>query len=113
MFKNISLISTLFILSYSYVWAQPIQNLSVRHPLAASKEKQVILKNLDFKTVMMAFYQKEIQHIKISQLDNGQAEYVGIQSAQNTGVTEDAAAVLVFSPAQPYRDIDNEMRYLL
>ncbi len=113
MFKNISLISTLFILSYSYVWAQPIQDLSVRYPLAASKEKQVVLKNLDFKTVMMAFYQKEIQHIKISQLDNGQAEYVGIQSAQNTGVTENATAVLVFSPAQSYRDIDNEIRYLL
>ena len=87
------------------------QNIAVKS-VEKSKEK-IILQDLEFKTVMMALYQKDIQYVKIQQLDNNNVDYVGIKNAEHTAISEKNDAVIVFSPAKIYRNAQNELRYLI
>lgn len=81
--------------------------------ISAQSNQAVVLKDLNFKTVMMAFYQKQLKHIVIPELDQEKAEYVGIQSAEHTAIRADQAGVLIFSPAEIYHNLKQEKRYLL
>lgn len=81
--------------------------------LSLEQAKQpVILKDLNFKTVMMAFYQKQLKHIVIPELDQEKVSYVGINKAEHTGISDDQPAVLIFSPAETYETLDHQQRYL-
>lgn len=77
-----------------------------------NNRQKVVLKDLDFKTVMMAFYQKEIQFVKIPELDHEKLQYVGIKNDSNDSSVNESG-VLIFSPAQSFINADNEARYLL
>lgn len=77
-------------------------------------KKSIILKDLDFKTVMMAFYQKDIQYVRIQQLDSSNVQYVGIKNAEHVAMSDDDQdAVIVFSSAKTFRNAQNEIRYLI
>ena len=87
---------------------------TTKQPIEKSVGKstdKIVLKDLNFKTVMMALYQKDLQHVKIPVLEQQQLEYVGIQNIENAQ-GEDASGVLIFSPAKTYRNARNEVRYL-
>lgn len=71
-------------------------------------QKTIILKNLDFKTVMMAFYQKDIQHIVIPELDKNKEQYVGMKKDQD-GLVH----VLIYAKPKQYLDNQKQERYLL
>ena len=72
---------------------------------------KIVVKDLNFKTVMMALHQRDLQYVKIPVLEQQQLQYVGIQNIENAQ-GEDASGVLIFSPAKTYRNIQNELRYL-
>ena len=76
------------------------------------ENKNIILRSLDFKTVMMAFYQKEIKFVKIPELEQEHLQYVGVTDHENASNDEDKA-VLIFNAALPYRNKNNQLRYLL
>lgn len=80
---------------------------------AVTNKNKIALKDLDFKTVMKSFYQKQIQYVKIPQLDQSNIQYVGIKNAEYTHVFDRDDAVIVFSPASAYQNAQNELRYLI
>lgn len=73
---------------------------------------KTILKDLDFKTVINTFYQKQLQTTKIDQLDQQNISYIGIKNAEYTNALNSDDAVVVFSPARTYRNAQNELRYV-
>ncbi len=99
--KKIVLMASLSVLCATSVLAEPP---SVSVP---QKQKQAVtLKNLDFKTVMMAFYQHKIRHVVIPELDAEKVQYVGSEA-------DDIDTVLIFYPAEKYTNAANEERYVL
>jgi len=80
---------------------------------AVMNKNKIVLKDLDFKTVMKSFYQQQIQYVKIPQLDQSNIQYVGIKNAEYTHVFDRDDAVIVFSPASAYQNAQNELRYLI
>lgn len=80
---------------------------------AVMNKNKIVLKDLDFKTVMKSFYQQQIQYVKIPQLDQSNIQYVGIKNAEYTHVFDRDDAVIVFSPASAYQNAQNELRYLV
>lgn len=93
-----------------------ISPLVIAQPISTQIEKKnnvIVLKDLDFKTVMMAFYQKDIQYVKIPELEHEKVQYVGIKNASEVGIDENDDAVIVFSPAKTFQNVQNEARYLI
>lgn len=80
--------------------------------MVESYHPKIVLKDLDFKTVMKAFYQKQIEVTKINQLDQQNIPYIGIKNAEYTHALNSDHAVIVFSPAYTYRNVQNELRYV-
>ncbi len=72
--------------------------------------KKIVLKDLDFKTVMLALYQKDIKFLKVSELEQEKIQYVGMQGDQSENSKD---TVLAFNPAEVYKNAQNEDRYLL
>ena len=101
MIKKISLCFLLVGIFNTSLYAEERQKTLIKQ-----NEQQIQLKNLDFKTVMMAFYSKQIRHIVIPELESDKQQYVG---ANIDG--EDAA--LIYLPPKTYQDQNNETRYLL
>ncbi|WP_227552179.1 MULTISPECIES: hypothetical protein [unclassified Acinetobacter] len=79
---------------------------------AGDHHVKIVLKDLDFKTFIRTFYPKQLQTIKIDQLDQQNIPYIGIKHAEYTNALNSDDAVLVFSPAHTYRNAQNELRYL-
>ncbi len=67
-------------------------------------DKKVILKNLDYKTVFMQFHQKEIQFLKMKEIEMDQA--VGLKDSQ--GNIEYA----VMNPIISYKNLQGEQRFI-
>lgn len=80
--------------------------------MAENHHAKTILKDLDFKTVINTFYQKQLQTTKIDQLDQQNISYIGIKNAEYTNALNSDDAVVVFSPARTYRNAQNELRYV-
>jgi len=91
-----------------------ITTVSAQIPLntALKQKKPILLKDLDFKTVAMAFYQKDIQFVKIHELEHEKLQYVGVKNALDEQTVKENG-VLIFSPAKAYQNTNNETRYLL
>lgn len=90
--------------------AQPI--IELMENKKNNEIKSVVLKDLNFKTVMKTFYQKDLQYVKISELDQKNLQYVGIKNLGNIHEGKESG-ILIFSAAKPYQNKANESRYVL
>lgn len=88
---------------------KPIEKITDKS--AEKTTDKIRLKDLNFKTVMMALHQKDLKYINIPVLEQQQLQYVGIQHIENAQ-GEDTSGVLIFSPVKSYRNAQNELRYL-
>lgn len=71
-------------------------------------ETDAALLNLDFKTVMMRFYSKQIRQVNISELDKNKQQYTG-SLPDNQGRHQ----VLLFDAAQKFKNLKGEERYIV
>lgn len=107
--KNVCLsLIMLTMINHTVTWAQTSSSTA-----STQLNQSVVLKDLNFKMVMMAFYQKQLKHIVIPELDKEKIEYVGIRSADHTAISDDQEGVLIFNRAEIYHNLKNEIRYLL
>ncbi len=100
----------------SFILVSAVSPLVIAQPTTSKinkKNNAIVLKNLDFKTVMMAFYQKDIQYVKIPELEREKLQYVAIKNANEVGMDGNDDAVIVFSPAEMFQNAQNEARYLI
>ncbi|MCX5469099.1 hypothetical protein [Acinetobacter nematophilus] len=102
-----------FLFSCLLMWdIQATVVAQVNEKMPENHHTKIVLKDLDFKTVMNAFYRKQIQTTKIDQLDQQNIPYIGIKHAEYTNALNSDDAVVVFSPAHSYRNAQNELRFL-
>lgn len=103
MMKNVCLsLIMLTMMNHTVTWAQTSSSTA-----STQSNQSVVLKDLNFKTVMMAFYQKQLKHIVIPELDQNKEQYVG--RIPDEGVD----SVLVFDPAEKFLNASQEVRYIL
>lgn len=63
---------------------------------STQSNQSVVLKDLNFKMLMLVFYQMQLKHIVILELDQHKEQYIG--SILDQGVD----SVLVFDPAEKF-----------
>ncbi len=111
--KNLFMINKILLTLILFSAVSPFAIAQATPAQIQNKNNLIVLKDLDFKTVMMAFYQKDIQYVKIPELEHEKVQYVGIKNASEVGIDENDDAVIVFSPARTFQNVQNETRYLI